>query len=86
MAASKKARVISGSVLVVVGLLCVLGFGLGSHAGYDARFQLSQPGARIHVPALVLPARVSAIVLGVLVVALGVWRIRAVAHAAPCTG
>ncbi|HET9186356.1 MAG TPA: ABC transporter permease, partial [Acidothermaceae bacterium] len=75
VAASKKARLISGSVLVVIGLLCVLGFGLGSHAGYNARFQLSQPGATVHVPALVLPARITAIVLGALVVLLGLWRI-----------
>jgi simple sugar transport system permease protein len=75
VAASKRVRLISGSALVVVGLLCLLGFGLGSHAGYDARFELSPPGARVHVPALVLPARITAIVLGAVVVALGLWRI-----------
>jgi general nucleoside transport system permease protein len=73
--ASRRARLVSGAVLVVVGLLCVFALGLGSHAGYDARFQLSPAGARVKVPAVVLPARITAIVLGALVVAMGVWRI-----------
>jgi ABC-type uncharacterized transport system permease subunit len=73
--ASRRARLVSGSVLVVVGLLCVLGLGLGSHAGYDARFKLAEAGARVHVPDLVLPARITAIVLGAVVVGLGMWRI-----------
>jgi len=73
--ASRKSRLISGSVLIVVGLLCVLGLGVGSHAGYDAKFGLSPTGATIKVPALVVPARIVAIVLGLLIVALGVWRI-----------
>lgn len=75
VAASRTSRLVSGAVLVVVGLLCALGLGLGSHAGYDARFALSQSGARIRVPALVVPARVVAIVLGLLIVAFGIWRI-----------
>lgn len=72
---SRRARVVSGAVLIGFGLLCVFGLGLGSHAGYDARFTLSPSGARIKVPDLVLSARITGIVLGVIVVALGVWRI-----------
>jgi simple sugar transport system permease protein len=72
---SRKARLISGSVLVVVGLLCVLGLGLGSHAGYNATFGLSPIGATIKVPALVVPARIVSIVLGALICCLGLWRI-----------
>jgi len=73
--ASRNARLVSGSVLIVVGLLCALGLGLGSHAGYDARFGLSPAGAAIKIPALAVPARVAAIVLGALVIVFGVWRI-----------
>jgi len=75
VAASQRSRIVSGAVLVVVGLLCVFGFGLGSHAGYDATFHLSPPGASITVPALVAPARIVSIALGALVVVFGVWRI-----------
>jgi len=72
---SRKARFVSGAVLVVVGLLCALGFGLGSHAGFDASFGLSPTGAKITVPHLVVPARIVGIVLGLIVVGSGVWRI-----------
>jgi general nucleoside transport system permease protein len=73
--ASRSTRLVSGGVLVVLGLLCVLGFGFGSHAGYDARFGLSSIGAKVTVPALVVPARIVAIVLGALVVVCGLGRI-----------
>ncbi len=72
---SGRARVASGVAVVAFGLLCVFGLGLGSHAGYDARFALSPSGARVHVPDLVLPARIVGIVLGAIVVGLGLWRL-----------
>jgi general nucleoside transport system permease protein len=72
---SRKARLTSGSLLIVVGLLCALAFGLGSKAGYHARFQLSASGAKITVPVISVPARITAIVLGFVIVVLGVWRI-----------
>ncbi|MGH8916950.1 MAG: ABC transporter permease subunit, partial [Actinomycetes bacterium] len=59
-----------GAVFVALGLLDVVGFGLGAHAG-DAHFGLSLAGASVHVPDLVLPARWTADVAGVLSIALG---------------
>jgi general nucleoside transport system permease protein len=73
--ATRKARLLSGAILILVGLLCVVGFGFGSHAGFDAHFQLSPNDARVKVPTLVLPARITAIVLGLVVVGFGGWRI-----------
>jgi general nucleoside transport system permease protein len=72
---TRKARLLSGAILILVGLLCVVGFGFGSHAGFDAHFQLSPNDARVKVPTLVLPARITAIVLGLVVVGFGGWRI-----------
>jgi ABC-type uncharacterized transport system permease subunit len=72
---SRRARLVSGSVLIVVGLVCALALGLGSKAGYNARFQLSSSGARVTIPVISVPARITAIVLGVVIVVLGVWRI-----------
>jgi ABC-type uncharacterized transport system permease subunit len=73
--ASRRTRIISGSVLIVVGVLCALAFGLGSKAGYDARFGLSTPGTGVQVPDLVVPARIFGLVFGVVAVVLGWWRI-----------
>jgi general nucleoside transport system permease protein len=72
---SRKRRVVTGSVMIVVGLFCVLLLGLGSKSGYDAGFQLSQAGAKVHVPTVTLPARLTCILLGLVVVVLGVWQI-----------
>ncbi len=72
---SRKRRIVTGSVMIVVGLFCALLLGLGSKSGYDAGFQLSQAGAKVHVPTVTLPARLTCILLGLVVVALGVWQI-----------
>jgi general nucleoside transport system permease protein len=68
-------RVVGGAVLVVVGLVCGLLLGMGSKAGYDATFQLAPAQAKVPVPNLVLPARITSIILGLVVVTLGVWQI-----------
>ncbi len=73
--ASRRTRIISGSVLIVVGVLCALAFGLGSKTGYDARFGLSTPGTGVQVPDLVVPARIFGLAFGVIAVAMGWWRI-----------
>jgi general nucleoside transport system permease protein len=73
--ASRRTRIISGSLLIVVGVLCALAFGLGSKAGYDARFGLSTPGTGVQIPDLVVPARIFGFAFGVLAVAMGWWRI-----------
>jgi general nucleoside transport system permease protein len=74
--ASRRARLISGSVLIVAGVLCALAFGVGSKAGHNARFRLSPPGAKFTMPNLVVPARIFALTVGILVAATGFWRIK----------
>jgi simple sugar transport system permease protein len=71
---STKRRVITGVLMVALGVLCVLGLGLGAHPGVSATFQLGQPDAAIGVPNLVLPARTAIVVLGVLIILLGLWQ------------
>jgi general nucleoside transport system permease protein len=68
-------RIGTGAALVVTGLLCTLLFGVGSHAGRHARFELSQDGDRFSIPTISLPARPIAVVLGLLIVVLGLWQI-----------
>src|SRR5450755_1891175 len=72
---SRRARVVSGSVLIVVGVLCAVAFGLGSKAGHNSHFRLSPVGAKYKLPNLVVPARIFAICVGVVVAAAGCWRI-----------
>ena len=73
--ASRRQRVVSGSVLIVVGVLCAVAFGLGSKAGHMSSFRLSPQGAKVTLPNLVVPARVFALVVGIAVAAAGFWRI-----------
>lgn len=64
-------RVITGLVLAGFGALAIIAFGLGTHAGLDARFRFAEAGAKVGVPDLVVPARISAIVLGAVCVLIG---------------
>ena len=73
--ATRRARIVSGSVLIVVGVLCALAFGLGSKAGHNAHFRLSPVGAKYKMPNLVVPARIFALCVGVAIAAAGFWRI-----------
>ena len=72
---SNRRRLITGSALILVGLVCALLLGIGSRSGYDASFQLAPADASIKVPNLTLPARLSAVLLGLVVVGLGVYQI-----------
>ena len=71
---SQRRRVVTGLLLVLVGLTCAIALGLGSQAGRHASFGLSPVGAKVTIPNLVLPARETAILLGLVVTALGVWQ------------
>ena len=68
-------RTVTGSVLIVVGLLCVFLLGIGSVAGRHAKFTVTPNGARYTMPTISLPARFVAIALGLLIVGFGVWQI-----------
>jgi general nucleoside transport system permease protein len=49
----------------------LVSFGLGSESGLDSTFVLSRSGEAVELPDITVPARVTALVLGGLVVALG---------------
>jgi ABC-type uncharacterized transport system permease subunit len=72
---SLRRRVVTGSALILTGLVCALLLGLSIGAGSDATFQLSPPLAKVSLPNLVLPVRLTAVLLGLVVVVLGVWQI-----------
>jgi len=61
-------------VLVALGLLALV-LGVGSHSG-SAHFGMYLPGDKVHVPNLVLPARLTGVVCGVVVLALASVRTR----------
>ncbi len=67
-------RVIAGLVIIVVGLICVVGWGVGAKSG-DAAFGLSETGEKVHIPVVRVAAEASAIVLGVIICLLGLWHV-----------
>lgn len=67
-------KYLAGGVFVLLGLIDVAIFGLLAHRG-SATFAVSLPGARPHVPSLVLPAATTSYVLGAISVVAGVLRI-----------
>jgi simple sugar transport system permease protein len=72
---SQRRRIVTGSAILLVGLICVLILGMGSRSGYDASFQLAPADASIKVPNLTLPARMTGVVLGLFVISLGLFQI-----------
>jgi ABC-type uncharacterized transport system permease subunit len=72
---SRRRRIVTGSAIFLVGLVCVLLLGMGSRSGYDASFQLAPADAGIKVPNLTLPARLTGVLLGLVVISLGVFHI-----------
>jgi simple sugar transport system permease protein len=55
---------------VVLGLVALVSFGLGSESGLDARFVLNKRGEST-LPDIVVPSRVTALLLGAFIVGLG---------------
>jgi len=72
---SQRRRIVTGSAIFLVGLVCALLLGMGSRSGYDASFQLSPADASIKVPNLTLPARLTGVLLGLFVISLGLFQI-----------
>jgi general nucleoside transport system permease protein len=68
---SSSRRAAFGAAAVVLGLVMLAAFGLGSESGLDATFVLSRGGEAIELPDVTVPARVTALLLGGLAVALG---------------
>jgi ABC-type uncharacterized transport system permease subunit len=68
---SPSRRAAFGVAAIVLGLVMLVAFGLGSDSGLDARFVLSRGGEAVELPDITVPSRMTALVLGGLVVALG---------------
>jgi general nucleoside transport system permease protein len=71
---SLRKRLISGVSVIVIGLICALAWGIGAKSG-DAVFALADPGAKIHITDVHVPAELAGIVLGAVIIALGVWQV-----------
>lgn len=72
---SNRRRLVTGGALILAGLVCALLLGVGSRSGYDASFQLAPADASVKLPDLTIPARLTGILLGLVVVGLGVFQI-----------
>ena len=70
-APSDRRRVGFGVATVLLGLVALVGFGLGSQSGLDATFVLSRETDAVKIPDLTVPARATGIVLGVITIVLG---------------
>jgi simple sugar transport system permease protein len=64
-------RIGFGIAAVLLGLVALVAFGLGSESGLDATFVLSRGGEAVELPDITLPARATALLLGIVMVALG---------------
>jgi len=64
-----------GIATAVLGLIALVAFGLGSESGLDATFVFSRGGEAFELPDVTVPARATALVLGVVIVALGVAQV-----------
>ncbi|ABS05409.1 inner-membrane translocator [Kineococcus radiotolerans SRS30216 = ATCC BAA-149] len=70
---SLRKRVVTGALLVLVGAVTVVGWGLGAGAG-DATFAFGG-GTAVRLPDLTLPATATAVLLGAVVVVLGLFQL-----------
>jgi ABC-type uncharacterized transport system permease subunit len=60
-----------GIAAIVLGLVMLVAFGLGSESGLDATFVLNRGGEALELPDVTVPARITALALGGLVVVVG---------------
>src|SRR5579875_2912401 len=63
-------RIVGGSVMVVVGIVTFLAWGIGARNG-DAAFQMSLFTDRFQIPDMRYPGGAVAMIFGVVIVALG---------------
>lgn len=69
--AAARRRVGFGIATVLLGLIAVAAFGIGSESGLDAVFVLSRRSDTVRIPDVTVPARPTGVVLGVVVAVLG---------------
>ena len=67
-------RMISGALILVVGIVTIVGWGLGANRG-QAAFAVSSGQDTVHIPVIRIPGGTAAIVLGAVVVLLGLWQL-----------
>jgi simple sugar transport system permease protein len=67
----RRRRIGFGIAAVVLGLIALLGFGLGSESGLDATFVFSRDADAVQIPDLTIPARSTGIALALVILALG---------------
>ena len=67
-------RIVTGSIIVAVGLFAVLAFGIGARNG-EAAFQISQFSDKYQVPIMRFPGGGAAMVLGALIILIGLGQI-----------
>lgn len=67
-------RALTGAVIIVTGVITFLAWGLGAKNGETA-FQVSQFGDKFEIPVLRFPGGGAAMVMGVIVVALGIGQL-----------
>ncbi|MGH9229269.1 MAG: ABC transporter permease [Acidimicrobiales bacterium] len=67
----RRRRIGFGIATLVLGLIALVAFGLGSDSGLDFTFVFSRGSDAVQIPDLTLPARTTAIVLGIVIMALG---------------
>ena len=72
---SLRQRVVSGVLLVLLGAVTVEFLAFDLKAGHDAHLKIDAEGSAGSLPNLVLPARYTALALGIVVIALGVWQL-----------
>jgi simple sugar transport system permease protein len=77
----RRRRVGFGIATMVLGLIALVAFGFGSASGLDFTFVFSRESDAVEIPDLTLPARTTAIVLAVLILALGALLIVGVVRA-----
>jgi ABC-type uncharacterized transport system permease subunit len=70
----RRRRIVSGLAIVIAGIICILGWGVGAKSG-DAAFGLSEAGEKVTIPVVRVAAEGSAIVLGAIICVLGLWQL-----------
>jgi general nucleoside transport system permease protein len=71
---SRRQRLVSGTVILIAGLITILAWGIGSKPG-DAAFRLSQFGDKVSIPVMRFPAEGAAIIAGAVICGLALWQL-----------
>ncbi|HEX7738119.1 MAG TPA: ABC transporter permease [Marmoricola sp.] len=72
---SKRQRIVTGILLIALGVVTIEFLALQLGSGHDAHLNVGAGTTSVTIPDLVLPGRWTALVLGLVVVGLGVWHL-----------